>query len=74
MRMLVNGREFNVPTNERGQANVVDVRRIANVPDDRAIIQQKPTGENFVMPRNGQVDVNPYDNFIESARAKRGTA
>lgn len=72
MRFLMNGREFDVPTNEHGDVNVVDVRRVANVPDDRTIIHQKPTGENQIMPKNGRIHINPYDQFMDSPRAKRG--
>jgi hypothetical protein len=72
MIMYVNGRECDVPTDGQGRADIVEVRRAANVPSDRAIIQQRPTGENLVMPRHGQISVNPYEHFIESPRAKRG--
>jgi len=73
MKIMMNGREFDVPSDERGNVQAVDVRRVANVPDGRAIIQQKPTGENFIVPKKGQIAVNPYENnFIDSPIARRG--
>jgi hypothetical protein len=72
MRILSNGREIDIPTDENGSADAVQVRRTLNIPDDRAIIQQRPTGESFVLPQHGQIKVNPYEHFIESPRAKRG--
>ena len=72
MFMYVNGREVEVPTDSQGNADVVEVRRAANVPTDRAIIQQRATGESFVLPQHGQIKVNPYEHFIESPIARRG--
>jgi len=73
MKIMMNGREFDVPSDERGNVQAVDVRRVANVPDDRAVILQKPTGENFIVPKNGRIAVNPYENsFIDSPRGIRG--
>jgi hypothetical protein len=72
MKMFVNGREYDMPTNDQGNVDVVDVRRAANIPQGRAIIMQRPTGENYIMPKNGAIRCNPYDHFIESPRARRG--
>lgn len=72
MKMYVNGREIDVPTNQAGQVDVVDVRRAANVPDDRVIMRQTPLGENFIMPRHGTIQANPYEHFLESPRGRRG--
>jgi len=72
MKIMMNGREFDVPSDERGNVQAVDVRRAANVPDGRAIIMQKPTGENVILPKNGQIAANPYGNFIDAPTARRG--
>jgi hypothetical protein len=72
MRIIVNGREREVPSDERGNVQAVDVRRAANVPDNRAIIMQKPTGENMIVPKNGHIAIDPYANFIDSPTARRG--
>jgi len=73
MKIMMNGREFDVPSDEQGNVQAVDVRRVANVPDGRTIIMQKPTGENVIMPKHGQIAVNPFgSNFIDAPTAKRG--
>jgi hypothetical protein len=62
-----------VPSDEQGNVQAVDVRRAANVPDGRAIIMQKPTGENVILPKHGQIAANPYgSNFIDAPMARRG--
>ncbi len=58
MRIFAAGREIDVPTDENGNVDVVEVRRAANIPDDRSLIQQRSSGENFVLPRSGQVNIN----------------
>lgn len=72
MKIFAGGREIDVPTDDNGNVNVVEVRRAANIPDDRSLIQQKPSGENFILPRSGQVNINPYDRFMGAPRAERG--
>lgn len=72
MKIFAGGREIDVPTDDNGNVNVVEVRRAANIPDDRSLIQQRSSGENFVLPRSGQVSVNPYDRFMGAPRAERG--
>ena len=72
MRIFAGGREIDVPTDENGNVDVVEVRRAANIPDNRSLIQQRSSGENFVLPRNGQVNINPYDRFLGAPRAERG--
>ena len=72
MRMMIGGREVEVPTNSNGQVDVVEARRRANIPDNRAIIQQRSSGENYILPKRGTVNVSPYDHFMESPRAVRG--
>jgi hypothetical protein len=72
MKIYAGGREIEVPTDEQGKVNVGEVRRTMNVPDGRLLIQQKPTGENVVLPNQGTVQINPYERFMESPIAKRG--
>ncbi len=72
MKMFAGGREVNIPTDEQGKVNAVEVRRILDIPDNRQVIQQKPTGENFLLPKKGQVQLDSYDQFLESPRAVRG--
>ena len=72
MKIFAGGREIDVPTDGNGNVDVVEVRRAANIPDDRSLIQQKPSGENFILPRSGRFSINPYDRFMGAPRAERG--
>jgi hypothetical protein len=72
MRIYAGGREREIPTDSEGNADAVEVRRAANIPDDRAMILQRPSGENFVVPKRGRVHVDPWDRFMETSRAERG--
>ncbi len=72
MIIFAGGREIEVPTDPQGNVDVAQVRRAANIPDDRMLVQQRPGGENFILPRQGQVAINPYDRFMDSPRGVRG--
>ena len=72
MKIYANGREIEVPTDSKGNVNVQEVRRVANIPDSRMIIQQQSNGDNNILPKNGLVPISPYDRFMDSPRAKRG--
>ena len=72
MIMYVNGREVEVPSNANGEVDVVDVRRMANVPNDRMLMRQTSAGENIILPTHGAIRTNPYEHFMESARGRRG--
>ena len=72
MKIYAGGREVEVPTNYRGKVDVVEVRRAANIPRGRLLVQQKPTGENMILPRHGSVSISPYDRFMDAPRAVRG--
>jgi hypothetical protein len=72
MRVFANGREVEVPADNDGNVDVVQVRRAANIPDDRDVIRQMPEGANALIPKRGNLRVNPYDRFMDISRAKRG--
>ena len=72
MKIFADGREIEVPTDGNGNVEAVDVRRANNVSNDRMMIQQKPGGENFIVPKSGKIHVDPYDRFMDAPRAVRG--
>lgn len=72
MKIFANGREIEVPTDDQGKVDVVEVRRAANIPNDRLLVQQKPTGENMILPKHGTVNIDSYDRFMDAPRAVRG--
>jgi len=72
MRIFAAGREIEVPTDGNGNVDAVEVRRAINIPSDRAIIQQRPSGENHILPRSGRIHLDPYDQFMGAPIAERG--
>lgn len=72
MRIFSGGREIEVPTEPQGTMDVVDLRRSVDIPDDRVLVQQKPTGENIILPKTGLVHIHPDDRFMDAPRAVRG--
>ncbi len=72
MRVFAGGREVEVPTDSNGNAEAVDVRRAANLPNDRTLILQRPSGENVIVPNRGDIKLSPYDRFMDAPRAIRG--
>jgi len=72
MRMLVGGREVDIPTGSDGFVDVSELRRRLGVPSNRALIHQKPTGENEVLPVSGRAQLHPYGSFLDTPRSIRG--
>lgn len=72
MKIFAGGREIEVPTDSQGNVDAVEVRRAANIPNDRVLIQQKHDGGNFIIPKKGNVNMDPYDRFMDAPRAVRG--
>jgi hypothetical protein len=72
MKIFAGGREIDVPTNAQGDVNVADVRRAANISNNRLLVRQKPTGENIILPKSGRVSIDPYAQFMDAPRATRG--
>jgi hypothetical protein len=73
-RVFCGGREIFVRDDGQGNIDIGQMRQEAGIPPGRALILQKPSGENVVMPRRGQVMVDPYSQFMETSVAKRGRA
>ena len=72
MRMVIGGREYDVPEDSTGNVDVVEARRIANIPDSRMLIRQNENGANHIMPTSGKISASPYDRFTDTGRAVRG--
>ncbi|MCF7955253.1 MAG: hypothetical protein K9M75_05585 [Phycisphaerae bacterium] len=72
MRIFAGGREIEIPTDSEGNADVEEIRRVVNIRENRMPIIQRNTGENFIVPTNGQIKLNPYDRFLDAPIAKRG--
>jgi len=52
MRRLINGQWVEVPTRPDNVYNTEEIRRIAQIPSDRALLLQSPSGENILLARN----------------------
>ena len=71
-RVFCGGREIFTSDDGQGNIDIGQMRQEAGIPPGRALILQRPSGENVVMPRRGQVRVDPYTHFMEAPVAKRG--
>lgn len=69
---MVGGREIQIPTNSDGKVDVQVVRRALEIPPNRALIRQTPSGQNYVVPKQGEIAIDPYDYFLNAPRAIRG--
>ena len=69
---MIGGREVAIPSDSDGRPDATLLGRSLSVPNNRAIIRQTPEGKNYMVPKRGKIDVNPYDYFSEAARAIRG--
>lgn len=71
-RVFIAGKEYEVPTDSQGRIDVEQLRSVVGVPEERALIHQKPSGENVVVRRRGQVKIGPYDHFMDAPVSRRG--
>ena len=68
-RVFIGGREVEV---RDGQMPVEELREVAGIPANRALIRQDYSGANTMLPRRGYIRVNPGDHFRDMPIAKRG--
>lgn len=74
MVYFANGRKIDVPANENGQVKAGEVRRAMEIPDDRMLIAQMPSGENQVVPKKGRFTFPSGQHFMDAPPAIRGKA
>lgn len=72
MYCLVNGTKTDVPVQPDGLVNSNTIRRIARLPDNRALILQRPDGKNLVVNPGQSVQVHPLDAFVDAPLHMRG--
>ena len=68
---MIGGREVRIPSDSDGGVDATLSRRSLSAPGNRALIRQTPEGRNYVVPKRGKIDANPYNHFSEAARAIR---
>lgn len=72
MRRMIQGRMHEIPEDEEGLVDVQILRDQLGVADDRALIAQRPNGENEVLPKKGVIELGPYADFLDAPVMVRG--
>ena len=72
MKTYAGGREIEIPTDPDGCVDIPSLRRAIGTKRNRPLIQQEPTGENFVLPTSGKVRLSPFSRFLDTPRTIRG--
>ena len=72
MRVMVNGREIEVPTDSDGSVNSDAIRRAAGIPDDRVLIKQDSAGGNELVNPGDAVVCGPYQHLTDGPIHRRG--
>ena len=72
MRHMVNGRIVELEPESDGSVNSDDLRRAANVPEDRQLILQLPDGSSQVINPGENVRLAPQQFFVDAPAHKRG--
>lgn len=74
MKIFANGeeKEIEMPTDSNGYVDVKQLRRVIGLKPNRVLIQQDPSGENWILPKRGNVEVRPFSHFMDSPRSERG--
>ena len=72
MILMADGRQCRVPEDSSGRVDMGQLRRMAGVRSNRALIAQGSNGENTVLPASGRVCLDDYTRLLNSPRAKRG--
>ena len=69
---MVNGKMIEVPLDRDGSIDSDTLREVAAIPKNRTLVQQLPTGENFIVNPGQKVTVNPGNYFRDVADHVRG--
>jgi len=72
MRIIMNGREVNVPADNNGGVDSDSLREVSGVPDDRPLLLQGPDGGNRLVNPGERVFVRPGESFLDCPRHRRG--
>lgn len=72
MRHLINGEEYDIPTNPDGTIPVSVIRKAGHISDDRVLIMKRADGSNEVINPGENLTVNPGQHFSDLARVIRG--
>ncbi len=73
MRRMIGGRMIDIPENADGTTDVRDLFRAGGVGSRETLIEQSPTGENYIVPRHGKHRAHPNSAFTVAPLIERGT-
>ena len=72
MIVMVNGRMVDVPTQGDGTVRARDVRRQAEIPENRALVLMKPDGSNEMLSGSDEFRYEPDFSVMDQPLSVRG--
>jgi hypothetical protein len=72
MRVMINGREFDVPTRSDGSVNSNAIRRAAGISGSRPLLMKNSDGSNQMVNPGEDVFAAPSQHFSDAPRHRRG--
>ena len=72
MKVMINGREIEVPTHSNGSVDSDMLRQAAGIPPTRALVSQKADGSNQVINPGERVSSWPGANYRDLPLHERG--
>ena len=72
MVRVIGGREYEIPTESDGAIDVAQAREVIDVTPSEILIEQAPSGENFILPQGGHVQLHPNSQLITAPLIERG--
>ena len=72
MRQNINGQMYDIPTNPDGSIDINTVKKVAQIPPNRAMILKHPGGSNEIINPGEKFFVDPEQDFSDAPLHKRG--
>jgi hypothetical protein len=72
MKRMINGEEYEIPTNADGSIDSDVVRKAAGIPPDRPLLLQRSDGSNRVINPGEHITVRPEEHMTDAPAHTRG--
>ena len=72
MKRMINGQEYEIPTNPDGSVDADVVRRAADIPPGHTMMIQRTDGSNIVINPGSKTRIRPEDHIASAPAHRRG--
>jgi hypothetical protein len=69
---MIQGQLFDIPTNEDGTVDMSELRRECDVDPSEMLVEMTPAGENYFLPKKGNVSLLPNSELMKAPLIVRG--